>query len=379
MALCGALRRLASAPAMPGELVGLQYLRGIAALMVVLDHGSGMIALPHYLGREPFGGLLKTGRVGVDLFFCISGFIIVYASLHADGTPRHGIAEYARRRFARIVPFLWFAVLLYAALKYVGRGPGDFVPYLRALALFPIGDLEPNVVWTLRHEMLFYAVFAVAFLASPRMRRYVGIPFLAIWLTGPIASAAAGLGGAGAGWELARFLLNPVNLLFGMGMAAAFLFFRVGRHGFSPFWQRTLLIGLLVGLMPMAGILHYDRLAIGPILLIGLASSFSIFLAALVAHGGGMTARLGKLLGDASYSVYLTHTLFISIMLSVATRYAPGMSPEALLAILFIVATLGGVALRILVEKPLVDWTRSLLRRGTQSGRRRQPQAVLNR
>ena len=59
----------------------------------------------------------------------------------------------------------------YAALRFVGRdGSSELEPYLRALTLFPIGPVNPSQAWTLRHEFLFYLVFATVFWRSgPRL------------------------------------------------------------------------------------------------------------------------------------------------------------------------------------------------------------------
>lgn len=63
------------------EIEGIQYLRGIAACAVVIDHAAGMTALPKYFGDAVWGGFLQRGYIGVDLFFMISGFIICIVSL----------------------------------------------------------------------------------------------------------------------------------------------------------------------------------------------------------------------------------------------------------------------------------------------------------
>ena len=109
-------------PAGGHELVGIQYVRGLAALAVVLDHISQRMPEPKYFGYRPFRGLLETGAVGVDLFFTLSGFIIVYIALDAGWTPTMGAWVFVKRRFARIMPFLWAAILGDALLRISGRG-----------------------------------------------------------------------------------------------------------------------------------------------------------------------------------------------------------------------------------------------------------------
>ena len=62
-----------------GKLSGVQIARGVAALTVVLYHATRGLSLPQYLGYIPFDNSLGFGHAGVDFFFVLSGFIIMYA------------------------------------------------------------------------------------------------------------------------------------------------------------------------------------------------------------------------------------------------------------------------------------------------------------
>jgi exopolysaccharide production protein ExoZ len=159
------------------SLVSIQFLRAAAALGVAALHTRGVVcervespdALPN----------LVLGAAGVDLFFVISGFIIVYSSealFGRLGAPRIFFA----RRLARIVPLYWAATLvliLYLLLQKfdletLGISPTlivasfAFVPYPRIS-----GELVPVHVlgWTLNYEMFFYAIFAVAIMLPRRL------------------------------------------------------------------------------------------------------------------------------------------------------------------------------------------------------------------
>src|SRR3954454_3990840 len=89
-----------------GEIVSLQGLRGVAALLVLLAHSSTIAGSGKYLDHDPTHGLFLFGSSGVYLFFVLSGFII--AHVHADDVGRPGAAgRYLWRRFARIYPFYW--------------------------------------------------------------------------------------------------------------------------------------------------------------------------------------------------------------------------------------------------------------------------------
>lgn len=63
---------------------------------------------------------------------------------------------------------MWLAIGSYAALRFLGRGSFDLIPYINASLLLPFGNFEPNNIWTLRHEAMFYLVFGLSFLLSRR-------------------------------------------------------------------------------------------------------------------------------------------------------------------------------------------------------------------
>lgn len=190
------------------EITGIQYLRAVAALLVVLDHSSGMIGLGKYYGISPFGSFLEFGSIGVDLFFCISGFIIIHTTCpDISAHPKISPQEFVKRRFIRIVPFLWLCVISYGLLKYIGRGNIEIAPYLRSLILFPMGDVQPNSVWTLRHEFLFYLLCLSLF--SKSFFRYLLLP---AWGVAPIIQSLLSTDSSTTAPEIIRFLINPLNI-----------------------------------------------------------------------------------------------------------------------------------------------------------------------
>src|ERR1700736_6010856 len=89
------------------RLLGLQVLRGVAAVLVVLHHVAVTLALPKYMGLVIAGGLFAPlGRAGVDLFFVLSGFIIYYVH-HVDVDVPARFRRYAILRLMRIYPTYW--------------------------------------------------------------------------------------------------------------------------------------------------------------------------------------------------------------------------------------------------------------------------------
>jgi exopolysaccharide production protein ExoZ len=99
----------------PDLFLGVQILRGLAALVVVLQHDSGAMA------ERAFDSSLKFdwGQCGVDIFFAISGFVMVLVTAGSWG--RTGVARpFLARRLIRVVPLYWmftaFKILLLLAM-----------------------------------------------------------------------------------------------------------------------------------------------------------------------------------------------------------------------------------------------------------------------
>jgi exopolysaccharide production protein ExoZ len=136
-------------------------------MLVVLYHGSRMIALPQYVGHIPLGYFFSFGHAGVDFFFVLSGFIITYVHRADIGNPRR-LNQYLWKRVTRIYPLYWFVtaiVLIFASFSAEKLARLDAWHVIASLALIPHAR-EPllGVAWTLQYEMLFYLTFAIAIL-----------------------------------------------------------------------------------------------------------------------------------------------------------------------------------------------------------------------
>jgi peptidoglycan/LPS O-acetylase OafA/YrhL len=104
-------------------LVTVQVLRAVAALGVVFYH-------VHIIGGQrgfDFGAFIgrwaEVGRMGVSLFFVLSGFIICFAHRRDIGVPDR-LGRYCWKRFARIYPTYWIFSLLYVSAALSGLGFG---------------------------------------------------------------------------------------------------------------------------------------------------------------------------------------------------------------------------------------------------------------
>jgi peptidoglycan/LPS O-acetylase OafA/YrhL len=346
------------------RLLGIQTARGVAALLVVLYHTGRGIALPQYTGQIPFGGLFEFGHAGVDFFFVLSGFIIYFVHNADIGVPE-SLPRYLRRRLVRIYPIYWVVTALVVLLAMMR--PGNEAPELgyivRSLLLIPQRpDPILNVAWTLVFEMAFYVLFAMAILS-----RRLGIALVVIWLGLIIAGRFINHQA-----PLRHVLMSFSNLEFILGILAAHITLHHPSH-------RPLLLATVAaiafagfGLMENAGAMD----AAGPV-------SELMFAAASVGLVIGLATaeRQGRLhigpgaafLGNASYSLYLIHTIVIGLAaralgLLGLIKILPA---AAIFGVVAAAAILAGAALHAFVELPLLRML------GTEKGRRDRHQPAL--
>lgn len=360
----------AVAPVRGDTLWTVQVMRGVAALMVVVGHSqSAVVGIVAATGGGFARSTLVPWGAGVDLFFVISGFIIVHASTRLFGRPG-ARAEFLRRRLVRIVPLYWLVTTLFLALLAVATWKGgdrfpDAAAILASYAFLPAdtygdGRLFPvfDLGWTLNYEMLFYALLALV-VTLPRGR---ALAAMAVLLGLGVAMGTV-LPGPSALW----FWTRPIILDFALGMLMGAFFAR------GIILPRGVRILLAVG---GAALLLADPAHIfdGPIgmtvanawprvLLAGMP--VAVVLAAAVLGPEPRPPRLAlpfTRIGDASYSLYLFHP-FALIATEKLGQKLPFVRESAgwpLVAATVAVAILVALAAHRWIERPM---TAALARR----------------
>jgi peptidoglycan/LPS O-acetylase OafA/YrhL len=299
----------------PQRLHSLDALRGIAAIAVVFSHwphffyngtervAVEMQALPLY---PVFASLYKNGWLGVDLFFCLSGFVFYW--LYSGPVSSRAISgrDFSVLRFSRLYP-LHFVTLLAVALgqALMLRATGSYFVYehndayhfVLNVLFAPAWGFEEGYsfnapVWSVSVEVLLYA----SFFALCRL--------LPVRAAVPVAAAAVGL-----------FLVAPSNLWIGRGITAFFLggatyflyqrLVATGRTEAVLRWLPWLAGGLWLAL-PLA--LAWLAAAIQPRYFAALVlfPVTILTLALFETQRAGFLRRLAWL-GDISYASYLLH------------------------------------------------------------------------
>jgi peptidoglycan/LPS O-acetylase OafA/YrhL len=367
----------------------IEYLRAVAIILILVQHlGTLLFWFPEWL--KEFYKYTRTYS-GVDLFFCVSGFVITSSMLRElDAGPPTTAAQrwkiikafWIRRGF-RILPsaWLWLAFAMFAAafLKNVDLF-GD--PWLVATAvtaaiLFVFNDYYIYIVhvlnkavpdtvgpyWSLSMEEQFYLVFPFLFLFGRRS-----------WLIGGLLVLIAVQFFLDRSEPMENFLWpNRFDPLM-WGVLIAF-FQRTARYtAFEPFFLRrpivalTISILLIVLLATMAETLHEVRISSG---LVAIVCATFVWLASYqgryVLPAGRYLGAVLEWIGSRSYTLYLVHMpsylmaryIWHDEMHTTPIELKNGYAPQLLAAAAVILLTATELSYR-LIEQPLRNYGRRL-------------------
>lgn len=370
---------------------GLDTLRAVAIVWVMLFHS-------YFVGGlgEGFSILERSGWMGVDLFFVLSGYLIgsqVLKSLHATGAL--DFTAFYQRRFVRILPAFFAVLALYvfwpAWRETPGMQPLWQFPTFTFNLLFDNGDNYAfSHVWSLCVEEHFYLAFpflAFALTRRPTMWKFLAVCVLVVlggialrawlWTTfvGPIRAS-----GGNVGLVYLHYLYYPTwarldGLVAGVALAAGRVYrpqIMVWLHG-----RVNVVLALAVSLLATSLVLFdgartdfwpcvlgYPLLALSMAAFVAAATG-STWLARLEIPGAGWLAR-------ASYSLYLSHKGVFTLVQDTLDGH---LADHRFLrfAIYATAALAGGAVLHYAVERPFLRWRD---RRATRSATLSPPKVI---
>ena len=336
-------------------LSSLQALRGVAALGVVLVH---LLTFEQtYMPGTPIvPAAFGVGRAGVDLFFVLSGFFFAWTTMTSPGGGGES-ARFVVRRLTRIYPAYWVYCLLLLAvhLAVPARFPAD-TDVLASVLLLPTGRPTLLLVsWTLVFEVYFYLVFAVVlYFGDTAVRR---LWMLSVWVGGVVAARFL-LSPARSNVAL-DLVLSPLVLEFLAGCVAAIISQAIARVGMRRSVSEAALWGGLSA--TVLAFVWTETLYAHPWWRV---CAFGISAATLLLGCSGNEAWLRRtlprglvLLGDASYSLYLSHLLTIGVAGLVWSHFVAGPSPvshAAGLAFALGASVMMALLAYRMIEKPLL-------------------------
>jgi exopolysaccharide production protein ExoZ len=299
--------------------LGVHYLRGLAAVLVAYYHLFG------YPISEPLAAFAG-GAFGVDVFFVVSGFVMWITTDRGGVTP----GAFLLRRCVRVVPLYWLFTLLLVALALAAPGLAphiDVSPEQVIESLLFIAHNAPSAPddfnhpvlsqgWTLNYEFFFYGLFAASLLLRAAWQRYAA-------MTAALLACVAAGRWLPAGHPVLAVYTDPMLIEFLLGMTIGYARRRLLEAGAGA---GAVLAAAGACLVAWHGFLHpapANRLAAfgpGSALLVAGAVMLEPWLAR-------RRLRLLALLGDASYSLYLSHSFAIKAAMILFAKAAPSALP----------------------------------------------------
>ncbi len=337
------------------KIEAIQGLRAAAAFSVAALH-----VLHDAVGLDPGGFAARLHdalpwQAGVDLFFVISGFVMVYSSADLFGQ-RSGRTVFMTRRVVRIVPLYWAATTLFLLIALIAPSAishDDLTPARVAMsyafipALSSSGFIQPiySLGWTLNYEMFFYVVFA-AFISQPRTRALllVGVTLGCLIAAHPLVPRAA---------TAFVFWTDPIMAEFLFGVVIGVI---ATTELSLPDWLRVTGALLAVGAL-VAGHLEGSTLS-EPV---GVGVPMAVLVAMAVLGRPVPIPALLIMTGEASYALYLVHP-FAMRGVSVVWRALHLAGPAAAacyIVVTLALALLSAVAAHLWFERPVSTWLRT--------------------
>ena len=359
-------------------LYNIQFLRFVAAMLVVLYHSAAGLPANDSIFRPVFSAGESLGFAGVDIFFVISGFIMAHTSSHHAGAVDS--LDFARRRLARIFSGYWpFFVL--AAVIFGHFRPEHFAESDLVKSFFlwpqPLNQVLLELTWTLSYELYFYLLFSLLILLSnPRNRIGIILVVFSLLLVfnlyrhfishsfSPDNFYYLGF------WP--QFLTSPFLLeFFGGSMVAWWVTKRPG----GPAWAWLLagsilfLSGGWINEHQYSGLIEQGFHVVPRVMIYGLPAcmlltglvrlELAATRAPAASHVRGMLAptRFSAVTGGASYAIYLSHILILTLAWNtgfneIVSSWSDGMIIAAY--VLLMSAILGYSVLHyVFLEKPL--------------------------
>jgi exopolysaccharide production protein ExoZ len=344
-------------------LPNIQLLRAVAAYLVLFVH------LRPLLPETSITTVLHDkGYSGVDLFFVISGFIMVYTTSRR----KVSASQFLLNRVRRIVPlyylttFFVFAIAITLPVILRSSSP-DFYALLKSLAFVPFekspGRIYPvyYLGWTLNYEMFFYLIFALSLSVWYEMR-------VALCATMILGLVLFGLYIGSPSNVILHFYSQPIMLDFTLGMILAVFRDQISTamHRISVLPWITLSLGV-ISLLTASSFLPTTPSLYAPptntFLTFGLPAGLIVMAAVGLddVKTRGQPWQWIQEIGNASYSIYLTHFFVVGALIAFANRIHLSPAPRMMLALLTIPLTaIFGIYVYRFFERPIM----SILTRG---------------
>ncbi|ELY5880160.1 acyltransferase [Cronobacter sakazakii] len=321
------------------EIKNLQVVRGLAAMLVVATHffGSSLKWFSPYLGH-----------MGVDIFFTLSGFLMVYSQSSSKNA-----ASFFIGRIKRIYP----VYLILSLPMIIGAFGFEHIMYAVGNVMLIPGFNDPEYkmanypAWSLVYEMIFYVIFSCSLL----LRRdrvsscliTVLVIFSVVWIFNGKYDKQ--------GWVNLGYILGDQLLLnFAAGCLIALFYKKINVN-----WNINFYIFLVCTLTLLYMALHEIQNV--RLVKLGIPSFLIIIIAIFSRPANDFFYRLLYLIGGASYSIYLSHLYWAELKPLALKLYGHNdMVFYWSSSVLAIVSIAFGIIFFKLVEQPIADYFRKM-------------------
>jgi exopolysaccharide production protein ExoZ len=337
------------------NIENIQALRGVAALLVLLSHASLYESRTDSNQILP-NSLFELGGAGVDLFFVISGYVMMLIS----GFGSSGIVQarnFFTRRAARIYPLYWFFTLVVILIvsvqpQLINREGGiSQLSYWKSFFLIPDVEKAPLVGqgWTLIHEMYFYIAFSVIVIFKNKTRYYViGLWVLLLILFNSVFEPP--------NTPAFKIITNQLTFEFIFGCLVAIL-----QKMDIMNWGKTAFFGGIAFLC-----MNPEHMDASRVLWFGLPSTLIVYGAVAMEKKQQLVLPLWlRKTGDISYSLYLSHVFVLSVCLKVWKLIESEGFLDNIIAIfaMFLFSWITGFIVYQYFEYPVMKYSKLLIKR----------------
>ena len=288
------------------KILNIQALRAIAVILVLFYH---IYAIETKLSStySIIPDLFKYGNIGVDLFFVISGFIMVIVTKNYHKNLKKFLF-FIYSRFTRIYPLYWFYTLLLIPIlflkpEWINSSQGNKVDLISSILLLP-NEIKPLIMvgWSLIHELYFYIIFSFFILFD--RKKLLGLSLFWVFLISLFINVESES-------SLFNLVTNPLTFEFITG-----IFFGIFHIRYSHTKFRLNKIFLFIPYFSFFLLPYFSDFinnGLGRYFVFGLLSLTILISSIELEKNKFIFNSFLVKIGDASYSIYLSHVLVINV------------------------------------------------------------------
>ncbi|MEH2450438.1 acyltransferase family protein [Nostoc sp.] len=343
----------------------LQVYRGVAAILVVLSHANRILS--RKMHQDDLLQIFHFGWIGVDFFFVLSGFIIFYIHQSDIGKPNK-FNSFFFKRFIRVYPLYWsiLAIKILVSVFNTNKNSIDqrsADEIIKAIFLLPqdrsiLEITFIGVSWTLSYEVFFYCIFGLLILKNTKISHSI----IFAWIIGIILNFFDLLP-IGENFLL-RFIFDEHNLEFVLGCLAAYT---ISKYEFK-FATSLIYASIFMLVLSVINTKYGEFNVSGTSSLVAYGIPFMILIIGSVYLEVSKTINIPPILiyiGNASYSIYLTHGFFLSNISNIFTKLTEKLNILYLIQnpsiyynvgafLIVVIAVVMGCVIHSYLEKPLI-------------------------